>query len=329
MADKCPVCECELTRPPNETFATDVTTYACPSCGTFAVTVEFFQDYNFYKQRDPLFLARLARYLYETRDKGVRLLTTGRVDASDTYPIVLDIRQAQDLYKIDLSPLQKYERALVNIAVQTKEFGQFLEQKPHHFVVPSLSPAEQQSILLALEQDGYVELEEKGDAARFRLTSKGLARAEEMRRAAPLGPVVFVAASFADELEAARTGLVDVLSELGYEPYIVSQDPHNEIIDLQIYENIRRSRFMVADLTLNRQSVYYEVGFAHGLGLEVVLTCRADSFDGEDDEFMRVHFDLNHRNILCWRGEEDLQEKVRKHILQSFGRYAPTTRPPA
>ena len=49
----------------------------------------------------------------------------------------------------------------------------------------------------------------------------------------------------------------------------------NDIND-EIIAQIRRSRFMVCGLTGYRGGVYFEAGFAYGLGLDVIYTCRKD-----------------------------------------------------
>lgn len=64
-------------------------------------------------------------------------------------------------------------------------------------------------------------------------------------------------------------------------------------IDDEIIVGIKRSRFVVADLTGNRPNVYYEVGYAHGLGLPVLLTCRHDSVNG-------LGFDIRQRRCITW-----------------------------
>ena len=97
----------------------------------------------------------------------------------------------------------------------------------------------------------------------------------------------------------------------------------NDIND-EIIATIRRSRFMVCDLTGYRGGVYFEAGFAYGLGLPVIYTCRKDwssedklrDKDGNIIETLKdssgrdirvrkegVHFDLAHRNRIEW--EED------------------------
>ncbi len=79
----------------------------------------------------------------------------------------------------------------------------------------------------------------------------------------------------------------------------------------------RQSRFMVCDLTGYRGGVYWEAGFAYGLGLEVIYTCREDwikpKTETEGDKVKvtqeGIHFDLEHRNRIEWKaGPEGLEE---------------------
>ena len=56
---------------------------------------------------------------------------------------------------------------------------------------------------------------------------------------------------------------------------------------------------MVADFTHgddgHRGSVYYEAGYAEGLGLQVIRTCRSDLVDNNE-----LAFDTRQRNHIGW-----------------------------
>jgi hypothetical protein len=65
----------------------------------------------------------------------------------------------------------------------------------------------------------------------------------------------------------------------GYSPVRLDDEHYVGGITDEIMAQIRRSRFVVADYTLQRHNVYFEAGFALGLGLTVVPTCRADEND--------------------------------------------------
>lgn len=76
---------------------------------------------------------------------------------------------------------------------------------------------------------------------------------------------------------------------------------------------------MVADLTGYRGGVYFEAGFAKGLGKPVIFTCRKDWFDGvlssEGKPIKeKVHFDINHQNIIVWENPEDLKKRIVNRI---------------
>jgi nucleoside 2-deoxyribosyltransferase len=116
----------------------------------------------------------------------------------------------------------------------------------------------------------------------------------------------------------------DDSSEPRFKAIKIDNVEHVNDINDEIIAAIRRSRFMVCDLTGYRGGVYFEAGFAYGLGLPVIYTCRKDwtkeqilrSKDRKKikelyDENMKplrvrkegVHFDLAHRNRVEW--EED------------------------
>jgi hypothetical protein len=75
---------------------------------------------------------------------------------------------------------------------------------------------------------------------------------------------------------------------------------------------IRRSRFVVADYTGQRAGVYFEAGFALGLGLTVIPTCQAD-------EIGKLHFDIRHLNTLTWNTPSELCDALTKRIRAVIG----------
>ena len=78
---------------------------------------------------------------------------------------------------------------------------------------------------------------------------------------------------------------------------------------------IRRSRFVVADFTGQRGGVYFEAGYALGLGLRVIWLCR-------DGELKDVHFDTRQYNFLVWKAGEyaDLAKRLQNRIEATLGR---------
>ena len=62
-----------------------------------------------------------------------------------------------------------------------------------------------------------------------------------------------------------------------------------------IKSKIESSVFVVVDLTFANPGVYWEGGYAEGLGKHVVYTCRS-----EDDKDRRIHFNVEHQKCFFW-----------------------------
>ena len=124
----------------------------------------------------------------------------------------------------------------------------------------------------------------------------------------------FVAMWFDDSMkEAFENGMEPAIKEAGYNTLRIDRKDHINKIDDEIIAELRRSRFVVADFTHGndgaRGGVYYEAGFAHGLSLPVIFTCRKDSMSS-------LHFDTNHYNHIEWTESVDLRENLKNASLQ-------------
>lgn len=135
----------------------------------------------------------------------------------------------------------------------------------------------------------------------------------------------FVGMWFNDSMnEAYEGGIKKAIEECGYMPMRIDQKQHlNKICDEAIAE-IRRSRFVVADLTHGadgaRGSVYYEAGFAHALGLPVIFSCRKD-------HEKQLHFDTRQYPHILWEKPEDLYAELRNKIGALIGDYKAESAP--
>ncbi|WP_273184202.1 hypothetical protein [Hyphomonas adhaerens] len=128
---------------------------------------------------------------------------------------------------------------------------------------------------------------------------------------------VFVAMWFHQSMnDAYLQGIDPAVRDCGYLPERIDNVEHNNKIDDEIISRIRMSGFVIADFTSERDKprggVYYEAGFAQGLGLPVIWMCRSDLIDS-------IHFDTRQYNHIVWDNPDDLRQKLSSRIIATLG----------
>ena len=151
----------------------------------------------------------------------------------------------------------------------------------------------------------------------FQLTVGGYVRLSELQEAYIPSTTAFIAMWFDDSMnEAYEQGIAPAVRDAGYKPIRIDRMEHINKIDDEIIAEIRRARFVVADFTHGdtgaRGGVYYEAGFAHGLGKTVILSCRGD-------KMKEVHFDTRQYNHIIWKNPNDMRDQLAKRISAVLG----------
>ena len=132
----------------------------------------------------------------------------------------------------------------------------------------------------------------------------------------------FVAMWFSSEMKDIYDSAIKPAIEYDGSPYKafrVDTYEHNNDITDEIIAGIQKSAFVVADMSGNRGGVYYEAGYARGIGKPVIYTCQKEWFEGEKDmegnvTKEKIHFDINHLNIIVWTTAEELRTKLTNRI---------------
>lgn len=154
-------------------------------------------------------------------------------------------------------------------------------------------------------------------ARSIEIAMNGYKRLEKLKNANPNSDQAFVAMWFDDSMnDAWENGFEPAIVDAGYKPLRIDRKEHINKIDDEIIAEIRRSRFLVADFTSKpkeaRGGVYYEAGFAHGLNIQVIYTCRKDCFKD-------IHFDTRQFNHIIWNAPEDLRTDLAQRISSAIG----------
>lgn len=148
----------------------------------------------------------------------------------------------------------------------------------------------------------------------YRITSTGWERIESLRKKGNKDMAqdkIFIAICFDDDLLPIRKSIKNVISSCSCEPSIIDEKQFNGHIVPEIFSEIKDSKFAIADLTKHRSGVYYEAGYAEGLGKEVILTCRKSDFE-------KTHFDVAQKNTILWENKEDLEKKLKVRITETL-----------
>jgi hypothetical protein len=152
-----------------------------------------------------------------------------------------------------------------------------------------------------------------GTSCNVVLTPRGIMQAEEWGRSYTASTQGSVAMWFNEGLRDAWTNGFDPgIRAAGFRPFRIDNKDYVGGITDEIMAEIRRSRFVVADYTGQVNGVYFEAGFALGLGLTVIPTCRAD-------EVPKLHFDIKHLNTLLWNTPAELAEGLNRRIRAVIG----------
>lgn len=171
-----------------------------------------------------------------------------------------------------------------------------------------------------LRRSGFVETDAAGhvDTARrpILVTGKGWERIESLQTPNAQSSQAFVAMSFAPEFDIVFSeGMLPLSEVTGFDMVRVDKKPFNDKICDRIIMEIRRSRFLIAEVTGQSQGVYYEAGYAQGFGLPVVWLCRKKEADEN-----KMHFDTRQFNHILWTDVTNLKEQLSERVLATIGR---------
>ncbi|MBZ5506048.1 MAG: nucleoside 2-deoxyribosyltransferase [Acidobacteriia bacterium] len=147
------------------------------------------------------------------------------------------------------------------------------------------------------------------DTVQLTLSMEGWKQVQPIPRAGGIPGRCFVAMWFDTSMtEVFELGISRAVTDCGFPPPIrIDRKEHNNQITDEIIAAIRDAEFVVADFTGNRGGVYYEAGFARGLGRPVIYCCKASDFEDR-------HFDTQLINHIKWSGPTDLRQNLANRI---------------
>ena len=173
-----------------------------------------------------------------------------------------------------------------------------------------LNNGELNNILNYLQSRNFIVGEESNTQKKAALTVDGWAEYLKLKQINLNSKKVFVAMNFDPEFnEIYDEAILPACDDCGFIANRVDKSEHNEKICDRIISEIKESRFVIADFTGQKYGVYYEAGYAQGLGLQVIWICRKDEV--EDN---KLHFDVRQYNCIAWETKEELKKRLYERI---------------
>lgn len=141
------------------------------------------------------------------------------------------------------------------------------------------------------------------------MTLEGLNHYLKLSEEGQLSNKCFVAMSFGQDMEEIRDSIKQSIINNNFEPVLIDEQliESTQTINDAIIAAIKSCKFCIADFTQQKDGVYFESGFAAGLGKPVIYTCHKDWFE-------KSHFDTNHFPHIIYNNKAQLIEMLNNKI---------------
>lgn len=213
-----------------------------------------------------------------------------------THDLVKEVEQNPELPE----PIEQLDLLIIHIGDRQKSPGQqmIVRCSVDYAAIGSFDPQSALFIVSEAESIGLISARKSLDgSAMCALTLKGWQRHAELKRGIGASQTAFIAMKFGDaNLDMMLADCFKpAVQQTGFRLLRLDDEPKAGLIDDRLRVEIRRARFLLADLTHKNNGAYWEAGYAEGLGKPVIYLFEKSKFSPSDS-----HFDTNHHTHVLW-----------------------------
>ena len=304
-ATKCPICDDKLECAPTRPDGADAFEFSCRICGQFQVTGTLAKVPPFRQQ--PKLCPYLSAHIRHSNQKGL----VPQLDFKNWERFASSRAKTPIFSKLALVLEELARRAPV------PGDSASIDGDRDYPLFDAGSSREVEFLLETVDKRGWIEAKVRtmgGIWAHLMLTVEGWTQLESFSSENRASNTCFVAMSFDSSLISVyEEAIQPAIEACGFLPDRVDRREFNNKICDEIIAGIRKSRLMVADFTGHRGGVYFEAGFAKGLGRPVIFTCK-------NTDISDAHFDTDHYNHIVWKDPEDLRQRLMARIEATIDR---------
>lgn len=294
----CPICQQHSKQgQPDRTWLS----VNCSNCGEFVITDDAQHQAKAIIGSDDTRKAKGSHYIQKRLESGKQTkIYSNDIQAMVEMKLPSIIEQADNFIR-HFAKIAKEPGKLITIDSSEEWIG----------ATGCISKSGVNAILDYLLAEGKM-LRPYDETNEFCISVKGWVYYEDLQKKAKDSTIAFMAMQFGEpELDA----IVDdtfrpAVLQTGFRLQKLNDEQSAGLIDDQLRVQIRRSRFLIADLTHGNKGAYWEAGFSEGIGIPVIYTCKESEFGKES------HFDTNHHLTVMWNPDkpEEAANKLKATI---------------
>jgi len=289
IQENCPVCSTSVTESGGRGGA-EIHDINCAVCGKFSVT-------------------RSALHKIRTVNKNEHKVAVishaiRRMQKQNEWPEI-DSKVLEAILANDYlpSPLVQADNFILLVGDQVDVPGEFMNINPtQRSIIGAANDKNFNFIIRHLTNKGLINTKTNNSIS---LSFEGWDEYSRLKIQSSDTRKAFMAMPFGNDLiDKAYEYFKKAVDKTGFDLFRIDEKPKAGSIDDRLRVEIRTSRFLIAELTDDNRGVYWEAGFAEGIGKPVIYTCEKSYFKGKG-----THFDTNHLHTVLWE-KNNLEEAL-------------------